>query len=67
MTELCAFCESVLDGHPGELHDVVIEGSIFLDLSLVDMSICKGGYCDFRCLYGRLQEHASSMRYGSGE
>lgn len=43
MTELCAFCGSVLDGHPGELHDVVIEGSIFLDLSLVDMSIGKGG------------------------
>jgi len=67
MTELCAFCGSILDGHPGELHDVVIEGSIFLDLSLVDMSIGKGGYCDFRCLYGRLQERVSSMQYGSGE
>lgn len=67
MTELCAFCGSVLDGHPGELHDVIIGGSIFLDLSLVDMSIGKGGYCDFRCLYVRLQERVSSMQYGSGE
>ena len=67
MTELCAFCGSILDGHPGELHDVVIEGSIFLDLSLAGISIGKGGYCDFRCLYGRLQECVSSMRYGGGE
>ena len=67
MTELCAFCGSTLDGHPGELHDVVIEGSIFLDNSLVDISVGKSGYCDFRCLYGRLQECVSSMRYGSGD
>ena len=67
MTELCAFCGSILDGHPGELHDVVIEGSIFLDNSLVDISVGKSGYCDFGCLYGALQECVSSMRYGSGD
>lgn len=67
MTELCAFCGSILDEHPGELHDVVIEGAIFLDNSLVDISVGKSGYCDFRCLYGALQQGVSSMQYGSGE
>ena len=67
MTELCAFCGSTLDEHPGELHDVVIEGSIFLDNSLVDISVGKSGYCDFGCLYGALRQSVSSMRYGSGD
>jgi hypothetical protein len=66
MTDICSFCESNLDGHPGELHDIVVEGSIFTDTMLVGISIEHKNFCDFRCLYGCLQNTVVNQVFTPG-